>query len=373
MSFLNRSAHAPVLWRGLDRTLAFTVLMLIAVGLTLSLAASPPATERLAISEPFYFLYRHGFFAAVAIAILAFTSALSVRGARRMAGLALAGSMLVMAALPFIGHEVNGSARWLRLGSMSLQPSEFFKPAFIVVLAWLFSEESRGAPAPGRLIGLGIYLLGVGLLIIQPDFGQTVLVTLLFGGLLFAAGLPWLYTIGLGAAALGGGALAFFALPHVRDRILDFVGPGGDRMQTETALDAISRGGLMGVGPGEGEVKRLLPEAHTDFVFAVAAEEFGLLASLAIIGLYVILFLRAWSSVMRLTDHFAQLATAGLAMLFALQALINIGVNLSLIPPKGMTLPFVSYGGSSMLALAFAAGLMLALTRRRPGAFRREA
>ena len=372
MSALTRSPHAPVLWRGLDRTLVITVLMLIAVGLTLSLAASPAAADRLAIDDPFHFVYRHGLFAIAALAILGFTAALSVRGARRLAGLALAGSLLVMAALPFIGHEVNGSTRWLRLGSFSLQPSEFFKPAFIVVLAWLFSEESRGAPAPGRLIGLGIYLLGVGLFIIQPDFGQTVLITLLFGALLFAAGLPWLHMAGLGAMALAGGALAYFALPHVRDRILDFVGPGGDRMQTETALEAISRGGLMGVGPGEGEVKRLLPEAYNDFIFSVAAEEFGLIASLAIIGRYLILFLRAWSSVMRLTDHFAQLATAGLAMLFALQALINIAVNLSLIPPKGMTLPFVSHGGSSMLALAFAAGLMLALTRRRPGAFRRE-
>ena len=367
-----RRGAGPLLWRGLDRTIAFTVMALIGVGILLSLGASPAATERLSIPDSYYFLYRHAAYAVGALAILAFTAALSPRGARRLAAAALAGSMIVMALLPLIGSEVNGATRWLRLGPVSIQPSEFFKPAFIVVLAWLFAEESRGAPVAGRLAGFALYLAGAGLLIIQPDFGQTVLVTCLFGALLFAAGLPWLYTVALGGVAVSAGAAGAVFLPHVRARIEGFLGASGDRLQTETAIDAIQRGGFTGVGPGAGEVKRLLPEAHTDFVFAVAAEEFGLVASLAIIGLYAILLTRAWSNAMRLSDHFAQLATAGLAMLFGLQAFINIAVNLSLLPPKGMTLPFVSYGGSSMLALAFAAGLMLALTRRAPGAYRRD-
>ncbi|TGY89990.1 cell division protein FtsW [Marinicauda algicola] len=362
----------PALWRGLDRTLIFTVVSLIGIGLTLSLAAGPAAAERLSISQPFYFLIRHAVFAGAGVAILLFTAALSVTGVRRIAGLALAGSLIVMAALPVIGHEVNGATRWIRLGGFGLQPSEFLKPAFIVICAWLFAEESRGAPVPGRLLALGLYGLSVALLILQPDFGQTILLSAIFGAMLFAAGLPWLYTLALGGAGLGLMTLAYFSLDHVQARVAAFLSPQADWAQTERARQAFAEGGLFGVGPGEGEIKRLLPEAHTDFVFSVAAEEFGLLASLAIIGLYAILFAQAWSRAMKLTDHFAQLATAGLALLFGFQALINIAVNLNLIPPKGMTLPFISYGGSSMLALAFAAGLMLALTRHRPGAYERR-
>jgi len=222
---------------------------------------------------------------------------------------------------------------------------------------------------PGRLVAFGFYGVSVVLLMLQPDFGQTVLISLVFGALLWAGGLSWLHSMVLGALALVGGGGAYVALPHVRDRILDFIGPGGERTQTETALDAMARGGVWGAGPGEGQVKHLLPEAHTDFVFSVAAEEYGLIASLAIIGLYALLFARAWMLGLRLNDPFAQLATSGLALLFALQALVNIGVNLDIAPPTGMTLPFISYGGSSMLALCFSAGLLLALTRRRPGAY----
>jgi cell division protein FtsW len=239
----------------------------------------------------------------------------------------------------------------------------------VVIAAWLFAEEDRGAPIPGRLVAFGFYGLSVLLLMLQPDFGQTVLISLVFGALLWAGGLSWLHTTILGVLAVIGGGGAYVALPHVRDRILDFIGPGGAQTQTETALDAMSRGGIWGAGPGEGQVKHLLPEAHTDFVFSVAAEEYGLIASLAIIGLYALLFARAWMLSLRLTDPFAQLATSGLALLFALQALVNIGVNLDIAPPTGMTLPFISYGGSSMLALCFSAGLLLALTRRRPGAY----
>lgn len=367
------SARFPMLWRGLDRTLIFTVVALIGVGLTLSLAAGPAAAERLSISQPFYFLIRHTIFAGAGVAVLLFTSALSITGVRRIAGLVMAGSLIVMALLPLIGADVNGATRWIRMGALSLQPSEFLKPAFIVITAWLFAEESRGAPVPGRLVALGLYGLSVALLIIQPDFGQTILLSMIFGAMLFAAGLPWILMIALGGAGIGLMTLAYFSLDHVQARVSAFLGPQADWAQTERARQAFAEGGLFGVGPGEGEIKRLLPEAHTDFVFSVAAEEFGLLASLAIIGLYAILFAQAWNRALKLTDHFAQLATAGLALLFGFQALINIAVNLNLIPPKGMTLPFVSYGGSSMLALAFAAGLMLALTRHRPGAYERRA
>lgn len=359
------------LWSGLDRPILVIVIFLMAIGIVLAFAASPAAAERAAwIDDPFYYLYRQLFFAGVGLAILAFASALSVTGVRRFAGLALVGALIALVLVLIVGADVKGATRWIRIGSYSLQPSEFLKPAFVVIAAWLFAEEDRGAPIPGRLVAFGFYGLSVLLLMLQPDFGQTVLISLVFGALLWAGGLSWLHTTILGVLAVIGGGGAYVALPHVRDRILAFLGQsGGAQTQTETALDAMSRGGIWGAGPGEGQVKHLLPEAHTDFVFSVAAEEYGLIASLAIIGLYALLFARAWMLSLRLTDPFAQLATSGLALLFALQALVNIGVNLDIAPPTGMTLPFISYGGSSMLALCFSAGLLLALTRRRPGAY----
>ncbi len=358
------------LWSGLDRPILVILIFLMTIGIVLAFAASPAAVERTSwIDDPFYYLYRQLFFVGAGLCILGFTSALSVTGVRRFAGLALVAALITLVLVLVLGADVKGATRWIRIGSFSLQPSEFLKPAFVVIAAWLFSEEDRGAPVPGRLVAFGFYGVSVVLLMLQPDFGQTVLISLVFGALLWAGGLSWLHSMVLGALALVGGGGAYVALPHVRDRILDFIGPGGERTQTETALDAMARGGVWGAGPGEGQVKHLLPEAHTDFVFSVAAEEYGLIASLAIIGLYALLFARAWMLGLRLNDPFAQLATSGLALLFALQALVNIGVNLDIAPPTGMTLPFISYGGSSMLALCFSAGLLLALTRRRPGAY----
>lgn len=358
------------LWSGLDRPILVIVIFLMAIGVVLAFAASPAAVERASwIEDPFYYLYRQLVFSGAGLLILGFAAALSVTGVRRFAGLALLVSLIALVLVLLIGADVKGATRWIRIGPFSLQPSEFLKPAFVVIAAWLFTEEDRGAPVMGRLVAFGLYGIAAALLMLQPDFGQTVLITLVFGALLWAGGLSWLHSIGLGVLALGAGGGAYLALPHVRARIVEFLGPGGERTQTETALEAMSRGGVWGAGPGEGQVKHLLPEAHTDFVFSVAAEEFGLIASLAIIGLYALLFARAWMLALRLTDPFAQLATSGLALLFALQALVNIGVNLDIAPPTGMTLPFISYGGSSMLALAFSAGLLLALTRRRPGAY----
>jgi cell division protein FtsW len=357
-------------WRSIDRTLLFVVLALIATGLVLSLAASPAAAERLHLTDPFYFLYRQSFFAGLGLIGLLAISSLSPKGARRLAVLTLLAALILMVATLFIGHEVKGATRWIRMGPFSLQPSEFLKPGLIVTVAWLFAEEKRGAPIPGQLVAFGLFVLSILLLMVQPDFGQSVLLTLCFGGVFFASGVSWIWIGGLGGLAAAGSALAYMTLPHVADRVQRFLDPeGGDTYQIDRATEAIARGGLAGVGPGEGEVKRLLPDAHTDFIFSVAAEEFGLFASLSIIGLFAILVTRAWMQAMRLTDHFSQLAVAGLSLQFGLQALVNIAVNLNLIPPKGMTLPFVSYGGSSMLALTFGAGLILAFTRRRPGGY----
>jgi cell division protein FtsW len=357
------------LWSGLDRSIFATVLFLMVIGVVLAFAASPAVSSA---ADPWYYLKRQIVFAAAGVAVLLVTSALSLTGVRRMSGLALLLSLILLAVVAVAGHDVNGAQRWVRIGGFSLQPSEILKPAFVVMIAWLFVEEDRGAPAPGRLIAFGIYILAAGLLLVQPDFGQTVLITLVFGALLWAGGLAWKYTALLAGFVIAGASGAYALLPHVRARIADFLSPGGPdsaRTQTDIAMDAIARGGFWGAGPGEGEVKHVLPEAHTDFIFSVAAEEFGLIASLAIIGLYALLFARAWMLSLRLEDPFAQLAASGLALLFGLQALVNIAVNLDIAPPTGMTLPFISYGGSSMLALCFSAGLLLALTRKRPGAY----
>ncbi|WP_417469836.1 putative lipid II flippase FtsW [Maricaulis sp.] len=357
-------------WRGIDRTLLFVILALITTGIVLSMASSPAAAARLGLDDPFHFLYRQVIFSLIGVVAMLAISSLNPKGARRLAALVLVGAFVLMLATLLVGYEVKGATRWLRFGSFSLQPSEFLKPALLVTVAWLFAEEKRGAPIPGRLIAFGLYLAAVGLLMAQPDFGQSVLLTLCFGGVFFASGLSWLWVSVLGGLAVTGSGLAYLTLPHVAARVQSFINPeDNETYQIDRAIEAISRGGLTGVGPGEGEVKHLLPDANTDFIFSVATEEFGLLASLSIIGLFAILVTRAWNQAMRLNDHFAQLAVAGLALQFGLQALINISVNLNLIPPKGMTLPFVSNGGSSMLALTFAAGLMLAFTRRRPGAY----
>jgi cell division protein FtsW len=359
----------PSLWSGLDQPILAIVIFLMVIGVVLSFAASPAVSSA---ADPWFFLKRQLMFGGVGVAILAVAAALSITGVRRMAGLALAFSLILLILTPLIGVDVNGAQRWIRVGGFSVQASEILKPAFVVFVAWLFAEEDRGAPVPGRLTAFLLYGVCVALLMIQPDFGQTVLITLVFGALLWAGGLAWRHTAMLAAAGAAGAAGAYAALPHIRARIADFLSPASDptaRTQTDIAMDAIARGGLWGAGPGEGEVKHVLPEAHTDFVFSVAAEEFGLIASLAIIGLYALLFLRAWTLALRMTDPFAQLATAGLALLFGLQALVNIAVNLDIAPPTGMTLPFISYGGSSMASLCFSAGLMLALTRKRPGAY----
>lgn len=370
---MSARAHRPSLWNGLDRPILVIVIFLMIIGIVLAFAASPAVSSA---DDPWYYLRKQMVFAVGGLAVLAISGALSVVGVRRMSGLALLFSFVMLGVVLVLGTDVNGANRWVRVAGFSLQPSEILKPAFVVFVAWLFAEEDRGAPVPGRLVAFALYAVAAVLLMLQPDFGQTVLITLVFGALLWAGGLAWRHTAMLAGLAVAGAVAAYALFPHIRSRITDFFSGPSDqllRTQTDIAIDAISRGGLLGAGPGEGAIKHVLPEAHTDFIFSVAAEEFGLFASLAIIGLYALLFLRAWMLALRLSDPFAQLATSGLALLFGLQALVNIAVNLDIAPPTGMTLPFISYGGSSMASLCFSAGLMLALTRKRPGAYARPA
>jgi cell division protein FtsW len=287
---------------------------------------------------------------------------------RRLGAILFLASLALVAVASFFAPEVKGAARWIDVGAFALQPSEFLKPGLVVVWAWMLSEEMKHPRFPGRWIALSLYLVAAALLVMQPDVGQTALLGALLAALLLISGVSWRFLAGGALFAALAGAALYHLEGHVRARIDAFLAPGETPYQVGRALDAFASGGLFGRGPGEGIVKRTLPDAHSDFVYAVAAEEFGLFASLGLIALFGLIAWRGLSRASRLIDAFSQLAATGLIALLVMQAAIHIAVNVSFAPAKGMTLPFVSYGGSSMLGAAITIGLALALLRWRPGA-----
>ena len=353
-------------WWTVDRWTLLAVALLIATGTLLTLAASPAVAERLQLQSQ-HFVLRQAVFLPLAIAVIFIVSLMSPRGVRRISVVGFAVSLLLVLATLFLGPEIKGASRWLQFASLSIQPSEFIKPCFAVVAAWLLSEQRRREGMPGGLICCALFALVAGLLVMQPDFGMTAVVAVVWFGQCFIAGLSMAWIIVLAGLGLTAAILAYATIPHVASRIDRFLDPAsGDSYQIDRAMDAFGQGGLLGRGPGEGMIKRVLPDAHTDFVFSVAGEEFGLIACLIIIALFGFITLRGFAQLLREEDLFVLLAAAGLLTQFGLQAVINIGVNVNLLPTKGMTLPFISYGGSSMLALALAMGMVLSLTRRRP-------
>ena len=354
-----------------DRSLLGAAMTLMAIGVALSFASSPAAIlADESISDPFHYSWRMMVFAGAGLAVMLTISLLSPRGVRRIAVLGLLGALFVMMLLPFIGDTVKGAARWVNLGPFSLQPSEFAKPSLVVFAAWMFAEAQKGQGVPGVSIAFGFYGLTVFLLLLQPDIGQTLLITTTFMAVFFMAGVPFRWIAVLGALIAAGMASIYVLFPHVQARIAKYISPGvEDSHQIDRASEAIRAGGLVGRGIGEGVMKRHVPDLHTDFIYSVGAEEFGLALSLTIIALYAFIVIRGMRLSMKLNDPFEQTAAAGLFMLIGLQACINVAVNLNLIPTKGMTLPFVSYGGSSMIAMGLTMGFALALTRRSPGAY----
>ncbi|WP_336969889.1 putative peptidoglycan glycosyltransferase FtsW [Brevundimonas aurantiaca] len=369
----SRNDQSPIaqwFWT-VDRGLLGAALALMGLGVALSFASSPAAIlADESITDPFHYSWRMIVFSGVSLTLMLTTSLMSPRGVRRIAVLALLGAIVVMMALPFIGDTVKGAARWVNFGPFSLQPSEFAKPGLIVFAAWMFAEAQKGQGVPGVTIAFGFYALTVCLLLIQPDIGQTLLITTTFMAVFFMAGVPFKWMAVLASAGMAGLVSLYFVFGHMRDRLSRFFSPETtDTHQIDSAAEAIRAGGLLGRGVGEGVMKRRVPDLHTDFIYSVGAEEFGLILSLIIIGLYAFIVVRGMRRAMKLTDPFEQTASAGLFMLIGLQACINVAVNLNLIPTKGMTLPFVSYGGSSMIAMGLTMGFALALTRRRPGAY----
>jgi cell division protein FtsW len=340
---------------------------LMAIGVVMALAASPAVAERIGLDE-FHFVDRQALLMLPSAAILAATSLLSPRYTRRAALLLYAASFaLIILALMF-GAEVKGSRRWIA----GVQPSEFIKPAFVVLAAWAFTEGGRAGAPRGIARALAFLILPVTIvpLILEPDFGQTMLIAVVWAALFFMAGLHWFWVLGLGGAGAVGGLAAYKFSPHVHDRIQHFLNPdsapGGvsDTFQVDTALQSLLNGGWFGRGPGEGAYKRILPDAHTDFVFAVAGEEFGMIACLGLIAFFGFIVVRGLWLAQRNHDPFSRFAAAGLTIMFGVQSWINMAVNLRAIPAKGMTLPFISYGGSSAIALALGMGFLVALTRR---------
>jgi cell division protein FtsW len=353
-------------WFTVDRPLLGVLLVLIGAGCILSLAASPAVAVKKGL-PPFHFAERHFFFAGLGLVMMLAVSALSPRQVRRLALGLLLVSLALMLWAALSGAEIKGARRWVYLAGYSFQPSEIGKPALVVLLAWLFAEAAKRNDVPALPLAVGLGLVFASLLVIQPDVGQTLLVAIVWAALFLLSGQSLRWAAVLAPAGVIGSAAAYLAFEHVRRRVDRFIDPtSGDNYQVERAIQSFSEGGLMGRGPGEGTIKSILPDAHTDFIFAVIGEEYGTLACLGLIALYVGLFHRAFARAWREPDDFARLAVIGLALLIVLQALINMGVNVGLLPAKGMTLPFVSAGGSSTIATSLTAGMLLALMRRRP-------
>jgi cell division protein FtsW len=367
----NRSALAEWWWTS-DRWLFATVSFLMFAGVLLGMAASPAIAEKLHY-DTFHFVSRQIVFALLALSVMMLVSLLRVRDIRRLSLLGFGGGLALMGLALAFGVEVKGAHRWLDFGPLSVQPSEFTKPAFVILCAACLAQWHQTGKLAGLIAGCILFGSFVGLLILQPDFGQTLLVTATFGAMLFFAGIS-LWFIGIFAGAgIGAGVLAYFLLPHVQSRVDRFLNPdSGDTYQVDRAMAALHNGGFLGVGPGEGTVKASIPDAHTDFILAVVGEEFGLIACIFLAMVFCFLVLRALHRSLQCPDSFSQIAAAGLAVMLGLQAVINMAVNLQLMPAKGMTLPFISYGGSSVLALALTVGCLIALTRKRPGQRRKR-
>ncbi|HZR71653.1 putative lipid II flippase FtsW [Bradyrhizobium sp.] len=365
---LSREQRNPLSdwWWTVDRLQLAAIIALILGGVILSLAASPQVATRIGL-DPFHFFNHHVMFLLPSFTVLIGVSFLSPQQIRRTALIVFFVSVTLIVLTLLVGPEVKGSRRWITLLGVNIQASESAKPAFVVLAAWLFSESTKKPEMPATSMALVLLLMLVSLLVMEPDFGQTMLILMVWGALFFIAGMRMIWVMGLAGAAGVGLFTAYLFVPHVAGRIKRFMNPAsGDTFQVDTAMEAFGNGGWFGLGPGEGIAKRSLPDSHTDFVFAVAAEEFGIILCLVLLALFAFIVIRALSRAYQSEDMFARFAASGLAILFGVQAAINMAVNLQLIPAKGMTLPFISYGGSSMVSLAYGVGMMLALTRQRP-------
>ena len=358
-------------WWSVDHLNLAIVALIIGIGMTLMMAAGPVAAARLSHVSNFHFPLRQIIFLMPATLVILGGSLLSPLQVRRLGVLIFIGALALVVGTLLFATPINGAKRWLDLGPILLQPTEFAKVGFVITAAWLLAEGARDQNFPGGFLALSLYALLSALLISQPDMGQWVLLTAVWGVMFFIAGWSWLWILILGSLAIGGLILGYQLIPHVRARIDVFLDPSsGDNFQVSKAIEALANGGAFGKSTGS-VAKHQLPDAHTDFIFAVGGEAFGILFCLLIIGLFAVLVLRAFINAFSQTSIFIQCAVCGLAAMIGFQAIINMGVNMRLLPAKGMTLPLISYGGSSLLATGLAIGFLLALTRK-PAPVRRR-
>jgi cell division protein FtsW len=368
---VSRAERSPFAdwWWTVDRWLLTGLGALMVLGIVLTMAGSPAVAERLGL-QAFHFVNRQVIFLGACTCVLVGISFLPPRYVRRFALLLYVASMVLVVLTLLYGVEVKGSKRWI----YGVQPSEFVKPAFVILAAWAFSEGARRRDVPGTIIAMLLLPTTVIPLVLQPDIGQTMLISIVWAALFFMAGLHWLWVMGIGGAGVTGILFAYKFVPHVRSRIDKFLDPGAggtnasDTFQVDTAMESFISGGWLGKGPGEGTMKRILPDSHTDFIFAVTGEEFGVIFCMFIVLIFAIVVLRGLIVASKNDDPFCRFAAAGLVVLFGVQSAINMAVNLHLMPAKGMTLPFISYGGSSMISLGIGMGFLIAVTRRRPRA-----
>ena len=352
-------------WWTIDRWLFIGLMVLLVIGALLSMAASPPVAELLKLNS-FYFVKRHLLMCIPAVALMVGVSFLPPKFVRYIAWVALGFCIICLVITPFQGMEIKGAHRWINIFGFSLQASEFVKPLFAIIAAWLFSRPTQTGWLSGRMLSMGLYGVLIGLILLQPDLGMAFIISLVWFVQFFLAGLRLFWVMVLAAAGIIGLVVAYFLFPHVTSRIDRFLSSdAGDQYQITQSLQGFKSGGLLGRGPGEGIVKKHLPDAHADFVFSVAGEEFGLFFCLFIVALFVFLMWRGLRHARYEQNYFLMLAITGLMVQFSSQALVNMASSLHLMPTKGMTLPFLSYGGSSLLAMAFGMGALLSFTRRR--------
>lgn len=359
----DRSAIASWWWT-VDKGLLAAILVLAVFGVALVTTASPSVAIRIGADHA-HFIVRHIMVIVPAIIMMLCISVLSHQTIRRMGTLLLGFSIFCMVLVLFVGTEIKGAQRWIPLPGLSLQPSELAKPAFAIVAGWLIAHQKTDPRFKGYIFSAILYFVIVVLLILQPDFGMTVVLTCMFAAQIFLAGFPFRYLTIFAAIGVGGIFAAYFSLHHVRSRIDRFMNPeSGDTYQVDKSLEAFANGGLLGTGPGQGTVKNTIPDAHADFIFSVAGEELGLLFALIIVALYAFILLKGFNRLMESRDMFVVLAVGGILSMIGLQALVHMGSALHLLPTKGMTLPFISYGGSSTLSVGISLGVVLGLTRR---------
>ncbi len=351
-------------WKVIDQQTIIAMVILLAFSLMLVTTASPAVANRIGLTDN-YFSSRHLVFLTLAVIIILTFSLLDKKWIRRLAILGFLGSLVMLVLVKFYGFEVKGATRWINIGGFSYQPSEFMKPFFAVVTGWILSLHYH-EDFPSFKVCFILFLCVAALLIIQPDFGMLVMVSAVFGIQLFVAGLPIIWLFIAIFASVFGSIGAYLLLPHVASRMNRFLDPvNSENYQVTRSLEAFESGGLYGKGPGEGSVKQFLPDSHTDFIFAVAGEEFGAIICLMIIITFAYIVIRMLVNLLHEDDKFTQIAAIGIISQFGLQAVINMGVSLNLLPTKGMTLPFISYGGSSTLAISIGMGMLLGLTKRK--------